>query len=209
MIQELELSFTDPIVAHFKELFEVNEPLRTFIPNEFNDLLIQQQPNPCWAYWLNDKYVVDDNISTIISKVRDLMKQNGFESDDSTGAFVSELHYSYTNGDGIMSNTFAIHEDDYGLMDYPVNTFILYLDVHCEGGELIFYNKKPDIICSPCLFSECINESTRYEPFRTVETHNPTKVSCKVVIFNGSIYHKPNTIVNGHRLSIMIQIPRE
>jgi hypothetical protein len=135
-----------------------------------------------------------------------LQKSNGFESDDSTGAFVSELHYSYTNGDGIMSNTFVIHEDDYGLLDYPVNTFILYLDVQCEGGDLVFYNKKPDSTCS--LFRECINESTMYESFRTVETHNPTKVSCKVVMFNGSIYHKPNTVVNGHRLSIMIQIPR-
>jgi hypothetical protein len=205
MIQELELSFTDPVVAHFKKLFEMNESLHTFIPNQLNDLRIQEQPNPCWAYWLNSNYIVDDELSVMISRVKDLMKQNGFESDETTGAFVSELHYSYTTDDGIMSNTFVIHEDDYGLMDYPVNTFILYLDVKCEGGELAFYNKKQNDTCS--LFGECMGESM-YEPLRTVDTHNPTEVSCKVVMFNGSIYHKPNTILSGHRLSIMIQIPR-
>jgi len=205
MIQELELSFTDPVVAHFKQLFEMNESLHTFIPNQLNDLRIQEQANPCWAYWLNSHYIVVHELSVMIFRVKDIMKQNGFESDETTGAFVSELHYSYTTDDGMMSNTFAIHEDDYGSMYYPVNTFILYLDVKCQGGELVFYNKNPSITYS--LFGECMGESI-YEPLRKVDTHNPTEVSCKVVIFNGSIYHKPNTIFSGHRLSIIIQIPR-
>lgn len=203
MIQELELSDIDPLVVHFKQLFEMNKTLHTFIPNQLNSLYMEKQHRSFLKNWLNDKYIVDDDLSTMISIVKDLMKQNGFETDDSTGAFSSELHYSYTTRDGIMSNTLTIHEDDYSSIDYPVNTFILYLDVRCSGGELVFYNKNLDVTCSHCLFSEPI-----YEPFHTVNTHNPTDVSCKAVIFNGSIYHQPNVVIDGDRLSIVIQIPR-
>jgi hypothetical protein len=209
MIQELELSISDPLVVHFKKLFEINKPLCTFTPNQYNNVRIDKEPKPYWGwgYSSNDLYIVDENLTNILSIVKNIMKKNGFESDNSTTAAVSELHYSYTNDDGIMSNAFGIHQDDNGAIDYNVNTFILYLDVACRGGELVFYNRLPDISCSCSLFTECMGESL-YEPFRTINTDNPTEISCKVVMFNGSIYHKPNVISSGHRLSIVIQIPR-
>jgi hypothetical protein len=153
----------------------------------------------------NDRYIVDEELSRIVCIITDLMNGNGFESDDSTRAFASELHYSFTSNNVKIPDTFSIHEDDYTSIDYNVNTFILYLSVKGEGGELVFYNKNP---VDSCLFGKCINESM-YEPFYTVSTHNPTEISCKAVIFNGSIYHKPSNILNGHRLAIVISDPKK
>jgi len=206
MIKELELFMTDPIVSHFKKLFEMNELLHTCRPNQINQFQIHKNPNTSYSFCNNDTYIVDEELSTIVSIIKDLMNRNGFESDDSTPAFASELHYSFTTDNGIIPDAFSIHEDDFTSIDYNVNTFILYLDVKGEGGDLVFYDRNQVVTCS--LFGQCINDSI-YEPFYTLDTHNPTEISCKAVIFNGSIYHKPTSILNGHRLAIVIQIPRK
>jgi hypothetical protein len=197
MIKELELFMTDPIVTHFKDIFEMNKHVLT--PNKLNNLYIKEKSRSYLCGWVDDN-IIDENLSSMIPHIRELMKQNGFETDDSTNTFASEFHYSYISGNGIIPDTFTIHQDDYSSIEYEVNTFILYLDVKCFGGELVFYNINQEVTC--CMFDE-------YEPFCTIDTNNPTEISCKAVIFDGSIYHKPNTIVNGHRLSIVVTIPRK
>jgi hypothetical protein len=44
MIKELELLMSDPVVCHFKKLFEMNEEIHRLRPNKINKYEIQKNP---------------------------------------------------------------------------------------------------------------------------------------------------------------------
>ena len=69
-----------------------------------------------------------------------------------------------------------------------VNVCVLYLDSSCDGGDLVFYNK----------------------PYAdTFESYKLIKVtSCKIVMFEGSIYHKRTDYSKGYRLAVVFRFTR-
>lgn len=86
---------------------------------------------------------------------------------------------------------FDIHQDDYRGINYEVNTFIIYFDVNCNGGELCFYE----------------NNETNI-PYKIIDVNNPNNLQCKIVMFEGKLYHKPNDYLNGIRKLLSFHIPK-
>ena len=137
------------------------------------------------------------------------MIQNNFELDDDYALSI-EIQYGFSKNNENVTNIFSIHQDDYGGLNSNVNTLIIYLDCQCIDGELVFYEyNKSNNDCDkniPCCVLFNCNDS--FEPFRTVNPNNPSDSLCKAVIFEGSIFHKPNDY-SGNRLAVVFQIPRK
>lgn len=171
MIQELEIPSNDPLITHFKKLFETH----SFKPDRTNVVKITQNKNwfPC-----KPKTIVDKELPTYISQIKNIMKD--FKSGDEAHV---EMCYGITN-DTIKCKK-EICTADYST-DYTdkVNICVLYLDVTCEGGELVFYKDS--------------------EPFKKIQI-----TSCKIVMFEGSVYHRRNDYSKGHRLWVLFQFPRK
>lgn len=121
------------------------------------------------------------------------MESHGFKINPLITETNCEFHYGVSkNKNDIVFPPFPIHQDDFGGTDWPTVTCIIYLDVTCSGGELEFYhNDKPNAKC-----------------FRSILTRNPSANTCKVVIFDGSLFHKANNYSNGRRCAISFQLPK-
>lgn len=202
MIQELDILMNDPFIFHFKELFEVYKSKHLFESGNHTILPIKKNSDINLFCLFDDesKYILDIELPNYIQQVKDIMKQNNFKPDDSNNDVVIELHYGFTKNTEIITSQFGIHIDDYGAINCDVITIIIYLDVKCFGGELVFYERKFEN-------NLCFSYPS-FEIFKIIDTNNPIN-SCKIVIFEGSIYHKPNEYLHGHRLSIVFQIPRK
>jgi len=169
MIQEIEIPSNDPLITHFKKLFEMN----SFAEDRQNVVKIRQ--NKSW--FCCKKQIVDTELPIYINQIKDIMKD--FKSD----YFGDEAHVEMCYG--ITNNTITCKKDirPADSCKGAVNICVLYLDVACEGGELVFYKDK--------------------EPFKTIKI-----TSCKVVMFEGSVYHRRNDYSKGHRLWVLFQFPR-
>jgi len=170
MIQELEIPSNDPLITHFKQLFEKH----SFKSDRTNVVKIRQIPR-----WFSCRpVIVDKELPTFIKQVKEMMKD--FKSDDDAQV---EMCYGITND--TITGKKEIRTADY-FTEYTdkVNVCVVYLDVTCEGGELVFYKDS--------------------EPFKTIEI-----TSCKVVMFEGSVYHRRNDYSKGHRLWVLFQFPRK
>ena len=171
MIQEIEIPSNDPLITHFKKLFEMN----SFAEDRQNVVKIRQ--NKSW--FCCKRQIIDTELPIYINQIKDIMKD--FKS-DFNDAHV-EMCYGITN------DTIKCKKDictaDYST-DYTgkVNICVVYIDVACEGGELVFYNEN--------------------KPFKTIQI-----TSCKVVMFEGSVYHRRNDYSKGHRLWVLFQFPRK
>ena len=174
-IHEIEIKSTDQLVTHFKQLFESNN---SFVSDRHNAVKITQ--NYCWNSFFKLS-IIDNELPTFINQIKDIMTKYNFESDDNA---IVEMHYGFTNDtiQCIKEITIADNTDTGKL-----NICVVYLDVTCEGGELVFYNK-----------------NDTFEPFRTIQTN-----SCKIVMFEGSVYHKRNDYSKGRRLSVLFKFPRK
>ena len=173
MIQEIEIPSNDPLITHFKKLFE----LHSFAEGRQNVVKITQ--NKSWFSWCKPD-IVDTELPIYINQIKDMMKH--FES-DFDDAHV-EMCYGITN------DTITCKKDicaaDYSTDSIgKVNICVVYIDVACDGGELVFYNEKK-------------------ESFKTIQI-----TSCKVVMFEGSVYHRRNDYSKGHRLWVLFQFPRK
>ena len=201
MIHEINLDNTDLLITHFRNLFEINNKKKPFASNHHHVLPIISSINHTNLPWYvaKSKYLIDDDLLICIQYVKDLVTRYEFEYDADKQTYV-ELHYGNAK-DKQISNPFDIHSDDYNLINSKVITLIIYLDVKCIRGELVFYNR-----CD----TDCwywLGES--FEPFKVIDINNPNISSCKGVIFDGSIYHKPNNYSKGHRLSVVFTIPKK
>ena len=166
MIQELDLSSNDPLITHFKQLFET----RTFEEDRHNIVKITHNPS-----WFSCRpVIVDKQLPIFIKQVKEMMKDFKSEND----AFV-RMDYGITNDTIHCKKGISTSDSE----DDKINACVIYLDVECEGGELVFYKDN--------------------EPIKTIK---PT--SCKVVMFEGSVYHKRNDYSKGHRLAIVFQFTR-
>jgi len=168
MIQELELPSNDPLITHFKKLAE----LYPFVEDRHNVVKITEKTS-----WFSCKRrIVDKELPTYINQIRTIMKD--FESDfDNVNV---EICYGNTKDTITCKKGIASADDEVG---FNVNICVVYIDVACDGGELVFYEDNV--------------------PFKTIQ---PT--SCKIVMFEGSLYHRRDDYSNGHRLCVLFQFPK-
>jgi hypothetical protein len=171
MIQEHDLSINDPLIMYFKKLAELN----SFEEERHNVVKITQYPR--WFSLFRQKTIIGDELPTYINQIRNIMKNFECNFDE---AHV-EMCYGNTKGTIKCNKKIGTADDEAG---FNVNICVVYVDVACDGGELVFYDD--------------------LEPFRTIKIY-----SCKVVMFEGSLYHKRNDYSNGHRLCIIFQFPRK
>ena len=205
MIHEFNILKTDSLVIHSNKLFNKLKELKYSFsekqPNIISVISQEEYDRSFLTYSITQKYIIDPEINSLIESAKNIMIQNNFELDDDYALSI-EIQYGFSKNNEIITNTFSIHQDDYGGLNSNVNTLIIYLDCQCIDGELVFYEYN-NVPC--CVLFNC-NDS--FEPFRTVNPNNPSNLSCKAVIFEGSIFHKPNDY-SGNRLAIVFQIPRK
>ena len=171
MIQEIELPSNDPLITHFKKLFEMN----SFAEDCQNVVKIVEKS----SWFCCKRQIVDKELPLYVNQIKDIMKD--FKSD------FSDVHVEMCYG--ITNDTIRCKKDictaDYSTDSTgKVNICVVYIDVACEGGELVFYNEN--------------------KPFKTIQI-----TSCKVVMFEGSVYHRRNDYSKGHRLWVLFQFPRK
>ncbi len=191
MIKEQIFDLTNPLVSYCIELYNK-------IPNNKEQIQYITSKkfimNPIDYYKLHTKqddinFIIDEQIDKYIGLVKEILITNGFKLDNTNSNYNAELHYGNTD-ENIIKSPFCIHQDDFGGVDYKVNTFIIYFDVDCEGGEIAFYKHE------------------HAEPHLKILTQNPSKTTCKVVMFDGSLYHNPLDYKLGHRNLVSFQVPR-
>jgi len=166
MIQEIQITSNDPLITHFKKLFEA----QSFELERTNVVKIVEKK----SWFCCKKRIVDKELPTYINQIRNIMKD--FKSGDEADVVMC---YGNTNDTITCKKDIRPGDSDKG----AVNACVVYVDVACEGGELVFYKDS--------------------EPFKTI-----TPNSCKVVTFEGSVYHRRNDYSKGHRLWVLFQFPR-
>jgi len=125
---------------------------------------------------------------------------NDINEDDE---YIIEMHIGSTNENNVIS-PFGIHRDDYGGIDCQVNTFIIYFDVKCDGGEIAFY-EEDDYSIKPYSL-EGVYASKRC--YKIINTNNQSSKTCKILMFEGELYHRVLKFSNGHRNLLSFQIKK-
>lgn len=197
MIKEFEFDKENPLVknsfAIANNIISAELSQNNFIKGK-KFLVPQSEYNELKGFLRPGEFHCTDLIDTCIQDVSQLVLSHGFSldvSDEKSQESNCEFHYGISkNQFDIFRSPFDIHKDDYGGTNYPVITTIIYLDVTCDGGELCFYDNKGNIMSK-------------------IKTQNPSVNTCKVVIFDGSILHKPADYSNGKRFAISFQLPRK
>jgi hypothetical protein len=131
------------------------------------------------------KQIMDENaFKTTDEKLNDSV----FGDDDPEINVLIELYYSKCENEKV-NNAFDYHEDDYGGINCKVNTCLIYFDVNCDGGELIFHGENPYEI-------QRINVNSSLE-------------TVKMVICKGDITYQDLDYKNGHKHLLSFQIKRK
>lgn len=183
MIVEQTLDISDPIVTY---CFKLAEQCLNRISSNQQKFFIYHPSNNPWLSENHHELLLDKNINVFIRLAKQILLNNGFIVDETNQDINVELHFGYASEED-SEEIFKIHRDDNLQI---VNTLIVYFDVSCTGGELVFYNnnQKADII-------------------RTINVKNPSKNTCKIIMFNGDLLHKPLPFRCGKRHLIVYQIP--
>ncbi len=197
MIKEFEFDKETPLVknslAIANKIISAELSQNNFIKGK-KFLVNESEYNELKGFLRPEEFYCTNLIDTCIQDVSKLVLSHRFSLDDSgekSKESNCEFHYGISkNPLDVFSSPFDIHQDDYGGMNYPVVTTIIYLDVSCEGGELCFYDNKGNIMTK-------------------IKTQNPSANTCKVVIFDGSVFHQPANYSNGKRFAISFQLPRK
>ena len=201
MIEEFDLNITDDLVT---KCFEIAGNIKT---TKLNSITSFHSEKKCLVHIANasdyelykgylrpNDFYCTELIDSCILDVKKLMEFHGFQLDDTNNMTNCEFHYGKScNENDIVTSVFPIHRDDFGGTEWPTVTFIIYIDVNCSGGELGFYS----------------DDSSEPNCIRVIKTSNPSSTTRKVVIFDGSIFHKVNDFSNGYRCAISFQLPRK
>lgn len=198
MICEQELELSHPLVLYCKSLYDKMPS----ILNDKNNIYYIIHPSKIEDYQ-NHKYITDDSISEYITIVKSMLISNNFKCDISDNEYIIEMHNGSTNENNIIS-PFGIHKDDYGGIDCQVNTFIIYFDVKCDGGEIAFYEEDNYNIKPYSL--EGVYASKRC--YKIINTNKPSDKTCKILMFEGELYHHVLKFSNGHRNLLSFQVKK-
>ncbi len=189
MISEQIFDKSEQLVSYCFDILKKNskkiqynqQKLFIMHPKEFVDTNAYKPPE--------DELIVDERIDDYVQIAKSILKSNGFVIDESNNNYNVELHINNAN---IVpqKSIFDIHCDDFGGIECNVNTLIIYFNVNCKGGELAFYENEFNL-----------------KPKQLISTQNPTESTCKVVMFEGNLWHNSMNYQNGQRYLISFQIP--
>ena len=186
MICDQELELSNPLVLYCKSLYE---KIHEKIPNK-NNIYHVIHPSKIEDYQ-KYKYITDDSIGEYVNIVKLMLISNNFKCDLSNNEYIIEMHIGSTNENNVIS-PFGIHRDDYGGIDCQVNTFIIYFDVNCDGGEIAFYQE----------------DDYNSKPYKIINTNNSNNKTCKILMFEGELYHRVLKFSNGHRNLLSFQVKK-
>lgn len=195
MIKELELTNEDNFIKCFDHLYQnINSDYdfgstmkKIFVKEEAKriDYSFLCCLLPCS---FNDTDFVYSNYTRLENAIYNILCANNIaiskKGDISIEFIIAKSH------EETLENGFTIHQDTDSIIDGDSYTIIIYLHTNCQGGELIFYEKT---LCS-------------FEKTITVDPNPSLSSNTKVVIFDGEIFHKPESFYNGQRCAIVCQV---
>ena len=195
MIEEFELNITDNLVTKCFEILHTHPVSRSSGSLTDKKFIVNSVEYELYKGYLHpNNFICTELIDSCVQDVKKLMESYGFQLDNTKEIPNCELHYGESCSENcIVIPPFPIHKDDFGGTNWPTVTFIIYIDVNCSGGELGFYS----------------DDSSEPNCIRVIKTSNPSSTTRKVVIFDGSIFHKVNDFSNGYRYAISFQLPRK
>lgn len=126
---------------------------------------------------------IRESIKRLISDTQQILFENNIYNSTQANGFIE--YHRYLNGNNM---PLGIHADDFGAVDYTVNTVIFYLKKTVDGGDLEIYED---------------DETTLKEIINV--TPNENKI--KIVIMEGNVCHYVNKIkTEGIRECIVVQL---
>ena len=194
MIKELELSNEDHFIKCFDDLYEdiTSEYNFDYTMEKINVQHEATQVGNLFSCCSNDSNFVYLNHALLENAIYDILCTNGIGISETKDTNI-EFLLAKSKDEVIVQNGFGIHQDTGSKVRGNSYTIIIYLHTYCQGGELIFYEKKP---------SGDFEKTVMVEP-------NPSEASTtKVVIFDGEIFHKPEPFYNGQRCAIVCQVSK-
>jgi hypothetical protein len=186
-----ELSTVNEIIKFSEEIKQ--ELIRKIGPGNYNKIgwfrkkIMADIPTGCFVD--KTKFIIDQRLPHIIGLISEKLIEKGLhvKKELKSSDINVEIHYANAESKPIGSGL-VIHQDNDGGINGLLHTFIVYLDIDCQGGELEIYSDKKDFV--------------KQIDVKTVK--NPgTK---NIVMFNGGLHHKPNQIKNGKRVIVSYQI---
>ena len=142
----------------------------------------------------NNNVVVDSELyANAFDAAIKLLKENGFEADDSYEG--NKINVVYTNATNTtVSSGFMLHCDNDGYQNKKVTSIVVYVDANCVGGDLEIYN---DI----AMFNDPVAAQEVISP----NAVNP-ELDRRVIILDGEKYHYPTDVVQGTKIAVVYNI---
>jgi hypothetical protein len=192
MIAEFELKKNSPLVENCFKIIQTIDLNGYTSGTAYKKFIVEWSEYKRYVHRKNEFIFIDR--MDCEEAVKKMILDNGFKIDDTISESNNEIYYGRSIDETqIIEPFFDIHQDDFGGMNCPIVTCIIYLNVCCSGGQLEFYhNDMPETKC-----------------YRSIETQNPSEETCKVVIFDGLLFHNAAKYYAGHRYAISFQFPRD
>lgn len=159
--------------CYIKDGYNIEQLTHAFSKHIIKSSLEDEEINPKIRFGLKK----------IILSTKNIFENNGIKNSVITHGTVE--YHRYINGNFM---PFTLHYDDFGGVDYTVNTAIYYLTKTVEGGDLEIYNDD----------DEKLIETIDVKP-------NPGKI--KIVLMEGNVLHNVNQITSeGIRECVVVQL---
>ena len=157
----------------------------------FRKKILTDLPNGCFSIPKPDKFIFDTRLPRIIGLISQILFDNGLpvkeEFELKPSDINVEIHYANAGLEEVGSGL-VVHQDNHGAIDGLFHTFIVYLDIECDGGNLAIYDDKGKV------------------KVKEIDVKTSLDGHKNIVMFNGGLYHKPLPITNGKRVIVSYQI---
>ena len=182
----LELSVEDPIIVFSEGL---KQQLIEKVKMEKYDKLgwFRKEVTESPGWFSKSRYLVTPEISTILPLISEKLTEHGLPVKEklTSADFLVEIEYANAGAKPVETD-FIIHTDNDGGIKGKVHTFMVYLDMDCDGGELGFYSPNGKFIES---FDGKSNSKTK-----------------KIIMYDGGLYNNPQPITHGKYVVVSYQI---
>lgn len=144
------------------------------------------------------KSTVVNNLLNTAKLISYIMLQFGLQTDEINDANISvEFHHAKFDktNEKYSHPDFDVHCDDYGGVNYPVHTFIVYRTYNLIEGNFAFYD-------------DGYGDQTS-DPTEIVDIQGSPKGFVKCIVFDGKLNHNALPIVSGERYALSFQIKKQ
>lgn len=184
MIVEQTIEASEPIVMFCFHLYDL---CRDRITANFQKFYVYHPTANPWLSEDHHELLLNNCLDAFVDKARKILVSEGFNIDCANTDINVELHCAYASIQ-FSDSVFKIHQDNNN--DTTVCTLIIYFDVSCYAGELVFYNSSNDT-----------------DIMQKINVNNPSRNECKLVMFDGHHWHKPLPFNNGNRNLLVFHFP--